>query len=82
MYIEVPHLGQHRALHDRSALIVLDVPNPLFAIERDFFGEPLFLEIADSIIIGIGEEVVDRRVDFPNVILERVHQVRAVPLHA
>ena len=40
----------------------------------------LFLEVSNSVVIGVGEEVGDGRESFLDVILEMVHQMRSITL--
>ena len=63
--LEVANLGHHGALHDCSALIILDESHPARFLERDLLGEALFLEIANGIIVGVRQEVhhIRRRLD-------------------
>lgn len=81
MYLQISHLRQHPTLHDGPALIVLDIPDPSLARERDLLRETLLLEISDSVIVGISEEVVDAVMGPLDVVFERVHKVRTVPLY-
>lgn len=76
----IPDFWQHRTLHDRSSLIVLDVPHPLFPLKADLFCEPLFLEVSHCVVVCIGEKMVDGRVSFPHMVFERVHQMGSVSL--
>lgn len=80
MNVHILDLWQHGALHDRPAFVVLDIADPAFSRQSDLLGEALLFEVSHGIIIRIGEEMIDRRVSFPDVILERVHQMRAVTL--
>lgn len=65
---EVADFGQHGALHYGAALVVLDVAHPDGLFERDFFGEALLFEVADRVVIGVGEEVHDVRSGFDVVL--------------
>jgi hypothetical protein len=40
----------------------------------------LLLEVADRIVVGVGEKVLDPRMRRSNVVLEVVHEVRAIAL--
>lgn len=75
MDFQISDLGQHHTLHDRPALVILDVPYPAVATELDLLGEALFLEVPDGIVVGIREEVIDRWVGSSDVVFERVHEV-------
>ena len=61
---EVADARDHGALHDGAAFVVFDVAHPAGAVEGDFFGEALFFEVADGVVVGVGEEVLDRRRGF------------------
>ena len=61
---EVADLGDHGALHDGAAFIVFDVAHPDGLVEGDVFGEALLFEVANSVVVGIGEEVLDRGCGF------------------
>ena len=65
---------KHRALHDGTAFVILDVSHPDLPVKRDFLGEALFLEVSDSIIVGIGQEMIHILVSFLNVQFEMVHK--------
>ena len=56
---EVADLGYHGALHDGAALVVFDVAHPAGFVKGDVFGEALLFEVADSVVVGVGEEVLD-----------------------
>lgn len=56
---EVANLGDHGALHDCAAFVVFDVAHPAWFLERDFFGEALLFEVADGVVVGVGEEMLD-----------------------
>lgn len=71
-------IGAH--LHDGSSLVVLDVSDPLGLVEGDVLGESLLLEVADGVVVGVGEEVLDGWVNVLDVVLEVVHQMTSVTL--
>ena len=79
--LEVSDLWYHATMHDGPSFVVFDVTDPSFSIEIDLLGETLFLEVSNGVVVGIGEEVVDRRMSLSDVILERVHEVRTVALN-
>ena len=56
---QVAHAGDHGTLHDSAAFVVFDVAHPLLAWERDVFTETLFAEIANGVVVRIGEKVFD-----------------------
>ncbi len=56
---EVADFGDHRTLHDGTAFVILDIAHPARLFEGDFLGKSLLLEIANGVIIGIGEEMLD-----------------------
>ena len=75
---EVPHVRDHGALHDGAPFVVLDVAHPQRLVEADVLGEALLLEVADGVVVRVGEEVLDLgRVGLDKV-LEVGHHVRAV----
>ena len=61
---EVADFGDHGALHDGAAFVVFDVAHPTGFVERDVFGEALFFEVADGVVVGVGEKVLDGRGGF------------------
>ena len=74
---EVADAGHHGALHDGAAFVVFDVAHPAGFVEGDFFGEALLFEVADGVVVGVGEEVLDGRGGF-DVVFEVRHHVCAV----
>ncbi len=76
-HLEVAHAWEHGALHDCAALVVLDVAHPSAFLECDLLGEPLFLEVPDSIVVCVGKEVHNIARSF-DVILKMAHQMRSV----
>ena len=44
--------------------VVFDVAHPARPVQRDFFGEALFFEVADGVVVGVGEKVLDRGCGF------------------
>ncbi len=77
---EIANLWDHGTLHNRAALIVLDVTHPARFLECDLFGETLLFEVADGVIIGVGKEMLDRRGGF-DVVFKMGHKMRAVALN-
>ena len=65
---KIADLGDHGTLHYGATLVVLDVAHPLRFIERDLFGEALFFEVTDGVVVGVGQEVLDRRCRFDVVL--------------
>lgn len=61
---EVADSRHHGALHDGAAFVVFDVAHPARAVQGDFFGEALFFKVADCVVVGVGEEVLDGRSGF------------------
>jgi len=78
--LEVADLGHHGALHDGAAFVIFDVAHPPRLLERDLLGEALLFEVADRVIVGVGEEVHDIRGRL-DVVFQVRHQVRAVAFH-
>lgn len=68
-------------MHDCAAFVVLDISSPHTAFERNLFRETLLFEVADGIVVGVGEEVHTRGILF-NIILKVVHKMRTVTLRA
>lgn len=77
--LEVSNLRHHGTLHDGAALVVLDVAHPSRLLKRDLLSKALFLEIANSVVVGVGEEVHDLGSGF-DVVFEVGHEMRAVAL--
>ena len=59
--LEVTYLRHHGTLHNGTALVVLDIAHPTRLFERDFLGEALLLEVADGVVVRVGEKVHDLR---------------------
>ena len=74
---QVADFGDHGALHDGAAFVVLDIAHPPRLVERDFFCEALLFKVTYSVVIGVCEEVLDLRSGF-DVVFEVGHEVRAV----
>ena len=52
-HFEISDAREHRALHDRSTFVILDISHPDLLIQRDLLGEPLLLEIPNRVIVRI-----------------------------
>lgn len=76
-HLEVADPREHRALHDGSAFIILDVSHPHVLIESDLLRETLLFKITDGVVVGVCQEMhhIARCFD---VILEMGHKMRAV----
>ena len=77
--LEVADLGDHAALHDSAALVVLDVSHPTALLESDLLGEALLLEVANGVVVGVGQEVHDVGGGL-DVVLQMRHEMGAVAL--
>ena len=75
--LEIADFGEHAALHDCSSLVIFDVTHPARPLQCDLLGEALLLEVADSIVVGVGQEVHDVRGSL-DVIFQVRHEVCAV----
>ena len=74
-------MGYYTTLHDGPALVVLDIVHPLPPLERNLFSEALLPEVADGIVVGIGEEVHDFVIGAGlDVVFDVVHEMRAIAL--
>ena len=80
MYFHISDFWDHRALHDRPTFVILYIPDPALAIKGDLFGETLLLEVSDGVVVCISKEVVDRWARFPDIVFERVHEMRSISL--
>lgn len=74
---EIADARDHGALHDGAAFVVFDVAHPGGLVERDFFGEALLFEVADGVVVGVGEEMLDGGSGF-DIVFEVGHEMRAV----
>eukprot|EP00465_Bigelowiella_longifila_P011140 CAMPEP_0185257144 /NCGR_PEP_ID=MMETSP1359-20130426/6217_1 /TAXON_ID=552665 /ORGANISM="Bigelowiella longifila, Strain CCMP242" /LENGTH=238 /DNA_ID=CAMNT_0027842085 /DNA_START=468 /DNA_END=1186 /DNA_ORIENTATION=- len=63
-------------LHERTAVVVLNISCPLVARHCHLFGEALFLEVADCEVVRVGEEVLDAH--WLHVLLHGIHEHRSV----
>mmetsp|Transcript_40236 Transcript_40236/g.126971 ORF Transcript_40236/g.126971 Transcript_40236/m.126971 type:complete len:460 (-) Transcript_40236:28-1407(-) len=77
--VEVVHLRVDGALHQRASVVVLDVPQPPLALHRHLLLEALLAEVANRVVVGVREKKVDPLT--LAVLLELIHQPRAVPAH-
>mmetsp|Transcript_7213 Transcript_7213/g.30726 ORF Transcript_7213/g.30726 Transcript_7213/m.30726 type:complete len:359 (+) Transcript_7213:370-1446(+) len=78
--VRVRDLRGEVALHDRPAVVLLDVPDPLLALHHHVFREALLLEVPDGVVIRERDEVRHALL-LAHVLLQVVHQARAVPFH-
>mmetsp|Transcript_9855 Transcript_9855/g.28951 ORF Transcript_9855/g.28951 Transcript_9855/m.28951 type:complete len:386 (+) Transcript_9855:242-1399(+) len=67
------------ALHERAAIVVLDVTVPALARHAHRFAEALLLEVPDGVVVRVSQEIPDAL--GLHVVLELVHHARAEPLH-
>ena len=74
---EVADLGQHGALHDGAAFVILDVAHPARFLQRNVLCEALLFEVADRVVVCVGEEMHYVRGCF-DVVFEMRHHVRTV----
>lgn len=79
-HLKIFDLRQHRALHDGSTFVIFDVPRPQMTRQRDFLSEALLLEVTESIIIGVGEKMLDTRMSTLDPVLDVIHKMRAITL--
>ena len=77
--LEVADLGHHAALHDGATFVIFDVAHPARFREGDLLCEALLLEVADRVVVGVGEEVHDVACSF-HVVFQVGHEVCAVTL--
>ena len=75
--LQVADLGDQAALHDGAAFVVFDVAHPERLFEGDVFGEALLLEIADGVVVGVGEEVLNWGSGL-DVVFQMAHEMCAV----
>jgi len=75
--LEVADLGHHATLHDCAAFVVLDIAHPAGLFKRDFLGEALLFEVADGVVVGVGEKVHYVGCGF-DVVFEVGHEVGAI----
>lgn len=76
---EIADLGDHGALHNRAPFVVFNVAHPARFLECDFFGEALLFEVADGVIVGVGQKVLNWRGGF-DIVLEVGHQMGTIAL--
>lgn len=76
---EIAKAGQHGALHDGATLVIFDIAHPDRLLERDLLCKTLLLEIANSIIVGIGQKVHHGTSGF-DIVFEMGHKVCTVAL--
>ena len=56
---EVANPGYHGALHDGATFVIFDIAHPARFFECNFFGEALFLEVADGVIVSVREKMLN-----------------------
>lgn len=81
LLVQIVHLGHQRTLHDRTALIILDIASPKVLVQRDILGKALLLKVPDSIVVSAGKEIVHARIGFADVCFEVVHEHPTVAFH-
>ena len=77
--LEVVDSGVDAALHEGAAVVVLDEAGPLLSRRRHVLGEALLFEVADRIVVGVGEK--GQELLGLQLCLQVVHEVRSVALH-
>ena len=77
-YLQIPYLGKHRALHNGTSLIILNVSHPERFFKCDFLRKALLLEIPNSVVIRIGQEVHNGRCRF-YIVLYQTRQYPCMP---
>ena len=75
---QVADFRDHRTLHDGASLVVLDVAHPQVLVQRDVLREALLAEVADGVVVGVGQEVLDLGGVRFDEVFEVRHQVCAV----
>jgi hypothetical protein len=65
------------ALHHCAAVVIFNVTLPSALRHRGALGEALFSEVFDGIIVSVCEKVM--QVDLLCVILQTIHESRAIP---
>ena len=74
---EVADLWDHAALHNGAAFVVLDVAHPSRLFQCNFLGEALFLEVSNSVVVGVGEKVHDFGCGF-DIVLQMRHEMGTI----
>ena len=69
----------HVALHERAAVVVLDVAQVVGLGHGDGLVEALLLEVADRVVVRVRQEVEDAALD--GAILQVVHEARPEAAH-
>mmetsp|Transcript_10742 Transcript_10742/g.27581 ORF Transcript_10742/g.27581 Transcript_10742/m.27581 type:complete len:207 (-) Transcript_10742:247-867(-) len=67
------------ALHQRCALVVLEVALPSLSLHGDLLFEALLAKVADGMVVGVGEHALDAVT--LALLLDLVHYPSAVSLH-
>lgn len=78
--LQIADPGDHGTLHDGAAFIIFDVAHPAWFLQCNLFCEALLFEIANGVVVGIGQEMFDGRRGF-DVIFQVRHQMSAVAFH-
>ena len=63
-YLQIPYLGEHRALHNGTSLIILNISHPERFFKCDFLRKALLFEIPNCVVIRIGQKVHNGRCRF------------------
>ena len=71
---QVADAWDHGALHDGSTLVILDEAHPFDSIQRDLLSEALLFEVADGVVVGVGQEVFHIRGRF-DIVLRIVREL-------
>lgn len=77
-HVEVIHSRVQHAMHESTAVVVLDETLPPIR-QPNFAREALLLKVAHGKVVGKGEKV--HHVDLAHRLLEVIHHVRAVATH-
>lgn len=79
LHLKIFDSRYHCALHNGAALVILDITNPFSFIQRNLCCKSLFSEIANSVIVGISQKVLDICMA-RYVVLQMVHNERTITL--
>mmetsp|Transcript_4676 Transcript_4676/g.15617 ORF Transcript_4676/g.15617 Transcript_4676/m.15617 type:complete len:331 (+) Transcript_4676:610-1602(+) len=78
--IHVRDVTVELTLHNRPAVVLFNVPKPLFALHHDLLGKPLLLKVPHRVIIGKRDEM--RHIFLLlGVLFNVIHQSRTVSFH-
>ncbi len=64
-------------MHDRAAFVIFDIAHPARFLQSDIFGEALLFEVANGVVVGVSEEMLDWGGGF-DIIFEVGHEMGAV----